>query len=184
MKCSSHLVINQLNVKLTNEQVVDKHKYPRLLVLKNCFIRVSVVRYVQRYRAIAAGCWKEGKCSAKEYCRWRPLTHGRSICLRSYQCAVCLVSFLLDGEPAKLFCSFIPFRFDWPTGITHRSRRHLWHRSVQHDHDLLAWTYRVCWSKFSISVLQFVGVSLHNCSLENIEILTDYNVDVWFNNDL
>jgi hypothetical protein len=38
MKCSSLLVTNQLNVKLTNEEVVDKEKYLRLLALKNCFI--------------------------------------------------------------------------------------------------------------------------------------------------
>jgi hypothetical protein len=36
-----------LNIKLNNVQVVDKQKYPQLLALKNCFIRGSVVRYIQ-----------------------------------------------------------------------------------------------------------------------------------------
>ena len=42
-----HSVDQYLNVKLNNVQVVDKQKYPQLLSLKNCFIRGSVVRYIQ-----------------------------------------------------------------------------------------------------------------------------------------
>ena len=33
--------------ELTNVTVVDSNKYPRLLMLQNCFIRRSVVRYIQ-----------------------------------------------------------------------------------------------------------------------------------------
>ena len=36
-----------LNIKLTNVSVVNENKYPQLTALKNCFIRGSVVRYVQ-----------------------------------------------------------------------------------------------------------------------------------------
>ena len=42
-----HSVDQYLNVKLTDVKVVDKQKYPQLLALKNCFIRGSVVRYIQ-----------------------------------------------------------------------------------------------------------------------------------------
>jgi len=42
-----HSVDQYLNVKLTDVQVVDKNRYPQLLVLRNCFIRGSVVRYIQ-----------------------------------------------------------------------------------------------------------------------------------------
>eukprot|EP01116_Phalansterium_solitarium_P011039 TRINITY_DN2664_c0_g1_i1.p3 TRINITY_DN2664_c0_g1~~TRINITY_DN2664_c0_g1_i1.p3 ORF type:complete len:111 (-),score=36.92 TRINITY_DN2664_c0_g1_i1:485-775(-) len=36
-----------LNIKLAKISVVDEDKYPHLLSVKNCFIRGSVVRYVQ-----------------------------------------------------------------------------------------------------------------------------------------
>lgn len=36
-----------LNLKLKSVQVVDGEKYPQLVHLKNCFIRGSVVRYIQ-----------------------------------------------------------------------------------------------------------------------------------------
>lgn len=36
-----------LNIKLTDISVMDCHKYPYMLSVKNCFIRGSVVRYVQ-----------------------------------------------------------------------------------------------------------------------------------------
>ena len=36
-----------LNIKLHNIDVVDKKRYPQLLSVKNCFIRGSVVRYIQ-----------------------------------------------------------------------------------------------------------------------------------------
>ena len=42
-----HSVNQYLNVKLTNVTVVDSNKYPQLLTLKNCFIRGSMVRYIQ-----------------------------------------------------------------------------------------------------------------------------------------
>mmetsp|Transcript_15485 Transcript_15485/g.25819 ORF Transcript_15485/g.25819 Transcript_15485/m.25819 type:complete len:100 (-) Transcript_15485:427-726(-) len=42
-----HSVDQYLNIKLTDVQVVDKSRYPQLLALKNCFIRGSVVRYIQ-----------------------------------------------------------------------------------------------------------------------------------------
>lgn len=42
-----HSVDQYLNIKLTNVSVVNKEKYPQLTALKNCFIRGSVVRYVQ-----------------------------------------------------------------------------------------------------------------------------------------
>ncbi|KAF9082775.1 U6 snRNA-associated Sm-like protein LSm2 [Mortierella sp. AD031] len=36
-----------LNIKLDNIKVVDEERYPHMLAVKNCFIRGSVVRYVQ-----------------------------------------------------------------------------------------------------------------------------------------
>lgn len=36
-----------LNFKLTDIQVIDGQKFPYMLSVKNCFIRGSVVRYVQ-----------------------------------------------------------------------------------------------------------------------------------------
>ena len=42
-----HSVEQYLNVKLTNVRVLDSNKYPQLLTLKNCFIRGSMVRYIQ-----------------------------------------------------------------------------------------------------------------------------------------
>ena len=42
-----HSVDQYLNIKLTSVQVVNKERYPQLMALKNCFIWVSVVRYVQ-----------------------------------------------------------------------------------------------------------------------------------------
>lgn len=42
-----HSVDQYLNIKLNDVQIVDKQKYPQLLSLKNCFIRGSVVRYIQ-----------------------------------------------------------------------------------------------------------------------------------------
>lgn len=42
-----HSVDQYLNIKLTDINVTDPDKYPHLLAVKNCFIRGSVVRYVQ-----------------------------------------------------------------------------------------------------------------------------------------
>lgn len=36
-----------LNLKLTDISVTDPEKYPHMLSVKNCFIRGSVVRYIQ-----------------------------------------------------------------------------------------------------------------------------------------
>ncbi|ORE08182.1 U6 snRNA-associated Sm-like protein LSm2 [Rhizopus microsporus var. microsporus] len=36
-----------LNIKLDNIHVVDEERYPHMACVKNCFIRGSVVRYVQ-----------------------------------------------------------------------------------------------------------------------------------------
>ncbi|CAO0796359.1 hypothetical protein V8B55DRAFT_1373974 [Mucor lusitanicus] len=36
-----------LNIKLDDIQVVDEERYPHMASVKNCFIRGSVVRYVQ-----------------------------------------------------------------------------------------------------------------------------------------
>ncbi|CAD7002734.1 unnamed protein product [Ceratitis capitata] len=42
-----HSVDQYLNIKLTDINVTDPDKYPHMLSVKNCFIRGSVVRYVQ-----------------------------------------------------------------------------------------------------------------------------------------
>lgn len=42
-----HSVDQYLNVKLINVQVVEPQKFPQLIALSNCFIRGSVVRYIQ-----------------------------------------------------------------------------------------------------------------------------------------
>lgn len=42
-----HSVDQYLNIKLTDIQVIDGEKFPYMLSVKNCFIRGSVVRYVQ-----------------------------------------------------------------------------------------------------------------------------------------
>ncbi|XP_006888809.1 PREDICTED: U6 snRNA-associated Sm-like protein LSm2-like [Elephantulus edwardii] len=42
-----HSVDQYLNIKLTDISVTDLEKYPHMLYVMNCFIRGSVVRYVQ-----------------------------------------------------------------------------------------------------------------------------------------
>lgn len=42
-----HSVDQYLNIKLTDISVTDHEKYPHMMSVKNCFIRGSVVRYVQ-----------------------------------------------------------------------------------------------------------------------------------------
>jgi U6 snRNA-associated Sm-like protein LSm2 len=42
-----HSVDQYLNIKLLNVTVVQPEKYPQLTALENCFIRGSVVRYIQ-----------------------------------------------------------------------------------------------------------------------------------------
>jgi len=44
----SHLPRAQyLNIKLENTRVVDQQRFPHMKSVRNCFIRGSVVRYVQ-----------------------------------------------------------------------------------------------------------------------------------------
>lgn len=42
-----HSVDQYLNIKLHDIHVLDEEKYPHLLSVRNCFIRGSVIRYVQ-----------------------------------------------------------------------------------------------------------------------------------------
>jgi small nuclear ribonucleoprotein (snRNP)-like protein len=42
-----HSVDQYLNVKLLNVKIINPEKYPQLVALQNCFIRGSVVRYIQ-----------------------------------------------------------------------------------------------------------------------------------------
>ena len=42
-----HSVDQYLNIKLNGVQVVEEEKYPHLMAVKNCFVRGSVVRYIQ-----------------------------------------------------------------------------------------------------------------------------------------
>lgn len=42
-----HSVDQYLNIKLNDVKVVDETKHPHLMAVKNCFIRGSVVRYIQ-----------------------------------------------------------------------------------------------------------------------------------------
>mmetsp|Transcript_12329 Transcript_12329/g.22291 ORF Transcript_12329/g.22291 Transcript_12329/m.22291 type:complete len:97 (-) Transcript_12329:656-946(-) len=47
LKGKLHSVDQFLNIKIENVQVIEPHKYPQLIALETCFIRGSVVRYVQ-----------------------------------------------------------------------------------------------------------------------------------------
>lgn len=42
-----HSVDQYLNIKLLNIKVVNQDQYPQLCALQNCFVRGSVVRYIQ-----------------------------------------------------------------------------------------------------------------------------------------
>uniref|UniRef100_A0A915J8Z4 U6 snRNA-associated Sm-like protein LSm2 n=1 Tax=Romanomermis culicivorax TaxID=13658 RepID=A0A915J8Z4_ROMCU len=42
-----HSVDQYLNVKMNDISVIEPEKYPHMLSIKNCFIRGSVIRYVQ-----------------------------------------------------------------------------------------------------------------------------------------
>mmetsp|Transcript_22228 Transcript_22228/g.37136 ORF Transcript_22228/g.37136 Transcript_22228/m.37136 type:complete len:94 (+) Transcript_22228:170-451(+) len=42
-----HSVDQYLNIKLENTRVINEDRYPHMKSVKNCFIRGSVVRYVQ-----------------------------------------------------------------------------------------------------------------------------------------
>jgi len=42
-----HSVDQYLNVKLLNVKIINPEKYPQLVALQNCFVRGSVVRYIQ-----------------------------------------------------------------------------------------------------------------------------------------
>uniref|UniRef100_A0A8C4HMH4 U6 snRNA-associated Sm-like protein LSm2 n=1 Tax=Dicentrarchus labrax TaxID=13489 RepID=A0A8C4HMH4_DICLA len=47
VELKNDLRLGYLNIKLTDISVTDPEKYPHMLSVKNCFIRGSVVRYVQ-----------------------------------------------------------------------------------------------------------------------------------------
>lgn len=47
IKGTLHSVDQFLNIKLNNITVIDEEKYPHLMAVSNCFVRGSVVRYVQ-----------------------------------------------------------------------------------------------------------------------------------------
>mmetsp|Transcript_11983 Transcript_11983/g.33151 ORF Transcript_11983/g.33151 Transcript_11983/m.33151 type:complete len:98 (-) Transcript_11983:694-987(-) len=47
-----HSVDQYLNIKLNEIKVVDEEKHPHLMAVQNCFIRGSVVRYIQ----VSFGC--------------------------------------------------------------------------------------------------------------------------------
>jgi small nuclear ribonucleoprotein (snRNP)-like protein len=47
LKGKLHSVDQYLNIKLLKVAVVQPEKYPQLIPLKSCFIRGSVVRYIQ-----------------------------------------------------------------------------------------------------------------------------------------
>jgi U6 snRNA-associated Sm-like protein LSm2 len=42
-----HSVDQYLNIKLHNIKVKDQHLYPHMMSVRNCFVRGSVVRYIQ-----------------------------------------------------------------------------------------------------------------------------------------
>lgn len=42
-----HSVDQFLNIKLNNTKVVNEQRYPHMMSVRNCFIRGSVVRYIQ-----------------------------------------------------------------------------------------------------------------------------------------
>ena len=42
-----HSVDQYLNVRLLQVRVVNPERYPQLVALENCFVRGSVVRYIQ-----------------------------------------------------------------------------------------------------------------------------------------
>lgn len=42
-----HSVDQYLNVRLSNIKVANEDKHPHMLSIRNCFIRGSVVRYIQ-----------------------------------------------------------------------------------------------------------------------------------------
>jgi len=42
-----HSVDQYLNIKLKDITILDEEKYPHMMSVRNCFIRGSVVRYVQ-----------------------------------------------------------------------------------------------------------------------------------------
>ena len=56
-----HSVDQYLNVKLNNIRVVDEQKYPHMLSVRNCFIRGSVVRYVQVGAAQSSAAQRGGQ---------------------------------------------------------------------------------------------------------------------------
>lgn len=47
MRGTLHSVDQFLNIRLTNVRAVDDQQHPYIMSVKNCFIRGSVVRYVE-----------------------------------------------------------------------------------------------------------------------------------------
>jgi U6 snRNA-associated Sm-like protein LSm2 len=47
MSGTLHSVDQYLNVRLNNTTIVDGSKHPQLACIKNCFVRGSVVKYIQ-----------------------------------------------------------------------------------------------------------------------------------------
>lgn len=66
-----HSVDQYLNVKLTDVKVVDEDRFPQLAAMKGCFIRGSVVRYIQipatevDTELLQDACRKENAASGK-----------------------------------------------------------------------------------------------------------------------
>lgn len=56
-------------------QVVDERKYPHMLSVRACFVRGSVVRYVQVGRHVARGCCAGRSCPVPFLCHCRASTH-------------------------------------------------------------------------------------------------------------
>ena len=48
-----HSVDQYLNIKLTKIKVANEEKYPHMMSVNNCFVRGSVVRYIQVSAAAA-----------------------------------------------------------------------------------------------------------------------------------
>ncbi|ELR16863.1 snRNP core protein SMX5d, putative [Acanthamoeba castellanii str. Neff] len=60
-----HSVDQYLNIKLHDIHVLDEEKYPHLLSVRNCFIRGSVIRYVQ---IPAKAPSPSARCTATLFC--------------------------------------------------------------------------------------------------------------------
>lgn len=79
-----HSVDQYLNIKLNNIRVINQQKYPHMLSVRNCFIRGSVVRYVQVRRGTCPhGAWAGNARPGPAYALrllHRRLLQGRGAC--------------------------------------------------------------------------------------------------------